>query len=230
MLKKIRRFIHDKSPDWLNVEVNKDFLTNFSEAVTSKHNTLPQNHLALNLTKENLTSPLTIPPSPLTRSPSPDRIKGKPHYRRILQVFEVLDNAPSGSTYTQLVNHVREVTGRGCSRKLISKWKKYKQLPISSQQSLTNSDRLSISNHNTATNFQSINQPLVNNSSLLTTTVAASAMMIGLIGCSANNLSELGNKFNPIQNNAIASEITSVTEPTTPTTIPTVRPKPKQQK
>ena len=52
---------------------------------------------------------------------------GTPHWRRIKQVFAALDNAPKGYTYNQLIEYVRETTGVGCSRKLISKWKKYRQ-------------------------------------------------------------------------------------------------------
>ncbi len=37
MLNQIRLFISAHSPDWLNVEVNKDFFTNFSAALTSDH-------------------------------------------------------------------------------------------------------------------------------------------------------------------------------------------------
>jgi biotin carboxyl carrier protein len=50
--------------------------------------------------------------------------KGKPHWRRINQVFQTLDTAPENATYNQLIEYVKETTGVGCSRKLISKWKK----------------------------------------------------------------------------------------------------------
>jgi hypothetical protein len=50
--------------------------------------------------------------------------KGKPHWRRINQVFQTLNNAPQFASYNQLIEYVRETTGVGCSRKLISKWKK----------------------------------------------------------------------------------------------------------
>ncbi len=53
--------------------------------------------------------------------------KGRPHWRRILQVFEVLELAAPDSTYTELVNYVKATTGTGCSRKLVSKWKKERQ-------------------------------------------------------------------------------------------------------
>ena len=49
---------------------------------------------------------------------------GTPHWRRIGQVFQALDTAPEPATYNELIGYVRETTGKGCSRKLISKWKK----------------------------------------------------------------------------------------------------------
>ncbi len=51
---------------------------------------------------------------------------GTPHWRRIRQVFQALDNAPLDASYNQLIEYVKETTGVGCSRKLISKWKKQK--------------------------------------------------------------------------------------------------------
>jgi DNA-binding protein H-NS len=56
----------------------------------------------------------------VTNSPS----KGKPHWRRTQQVYSVLNEAPLDATYNQLIQLVKEQTGQGCSRKLISKWKK----------------------------------------------------------------------------------------------------------
>ena len=68
-------------------------------------------------------------------SPAPNTITseiefpapGTPHWRRIRQVFQALDTAPLNASYNQLIEYVRETTGKGCSRKLISKWKKYRQ-------------------------------------------------------------------------------------------------------
>ena len=51
-------------------------------------------------------------------------LKGKPHYRRTQQVYAVLDASPPEATYDRLIEYVRQSTGKGCSRKLISKWKK----------------------------------------------------------------------------------------------------------
>lgn len=58
---------------------------------------------------------------------SPSQTKG-PHWRRIAQVYEALDQAEVGATYSTLIQHVRQVTGTGCSRKLISKWKRERGL------------------------------------------------------------------------------------------------------
>ena len=51
-----------------------------------------------------------------------------PHWRRIAQVYEALDQAEAGATYSTLIQHVRQVTGTGCSRKLIAKWKRERGL------------------------------------------------------------------------------------------------------
>jgi hypothetical protein len=48
----------------------------------------------------------------------------KPHQRRTETVFTILDGAPAGTTYDGLISLVREKTGKGCSRKLISRWKR----------------------------------------------------------------------------------------------------------
>ncbi|WP_130758647.1 hypothetical protein, partial [Microcystis aeruginosa] len=50
--------------------------------------------------------------------------KSKPHQRRTETVFAILDGAPAGTTYEGLISLVREKTGKGCSRKLISRWKR----------------------------------------------------------------------------------------------------------
>lgn len=56
-------------------------------------------------------------------NPNPS-LKGKPHWRRTQEVYAVLNTAPSDVTYDRLIEYVRVQTGKGCSRKLISKWKK----------------------------------------------------------------------------------------------------------
>ena len=48
----------------------------------------------------------------------------KPHWRRTQQVYALLNQAPPGATYDRLIDYIRGKTGKGCSRKLISKWKK----------------------------------------------------------------------------------------------------------
>lgn len=52
--------------------------------------------------------------------------KKQPHASRTAEVFQALDEAQSQgiTTYDALIDFVREKTGTGCSRKLISKWKK----------------------------------------------------------------------------------------------------------
>ncbi|WP_250124947.1 hypothetical protein [Chroococcidiopsis sp. CCMEE 29] len=94
-----RKFLKHQSPAWLNVEINRDFFENFTAAIAPAPNLLP----------------------PVSDSP----LRGQPHWRRIAQVYEILDRATKDGmvSYTALVNYVREVTGKGCSRKLISKWK-----------------------------------------------------------------------------------------------------------
>jgi hypothetical protein len=60
----------------------------------------------------------------------------KPHYRRTQEVYSILDASPPEETYDRLVEYVRVQTGKGCSRKLISKWKKTvnnEQLPVTSK-------------------------------------------------------------------------------------------------
>ena len=52
----------------------------------------------------------------------------KPHWRRREKVYALLNQAPPGATYSQLVEFVRSRTGKGCSRKLISQWKKEQKI------------------------------------------------------------------------------------------------------
>jgi biotin carboxyl carrier protein len=135
MLNKVRQFLRDRSPDWLNTEVNKDLLQNLSAPLTkggwgdldrSQDEVKPSLNKSLpgerSLTKsDNNDRPL------MTNDWSLMTVKGKPHWRRINQVFQTLDTAPENATYNQLVEYVKETTGVGCSRKLISKWKKHRQ-------------------------------------------------------------------------------------------------------
>ncbi len=50
-------------------------------------------------------------------------LTGKPHWRRTIAVYTALDKAPDDYSYSQLMEWVKQQTGQGCSRKLISKWK-----------------------------------------------------------------------------------------------------------
>ncbi len=78
-------------------------------------------------------------------------LKGKPHWRRTQQVYAVLNQAPAEATYDRLIELVRQSTGKGCSRKLISKWKKTvisHQLPVTSKPIQNNEDEPPTSNGN----------------------------------------------------------------------------------
>ncbi len=149
MLRSVRKLLRDRSPDWLNTEVNKNLLQNLSASlskegwenleefnqVISSHIKSEQNEVKRSLTKSdtNKDRPISTDLSLLSR---PDGTNGEncllypkqgtPHWRRIRQVFQALDNAPLNASYNQLIEYVRETTGVGCSRKLISKWKKQK--------------------------------------------------------------------------------------------------------
>ncbi len=140
MLNQIRLFISAHSPDWLNVEVNKDFFTNFSAALTPDHESeeLETNSVGSTYSYGVLPLPTSSAPEASSASSASSActgfpFQGRPHWRRIKQVFEVLEQAGTG-TYTELVNYVREVTGIGCSRKLISKWKRERHLCFASSQ------------------------------------------------------------------------------------------------
>ncbi|MGF1601772.1 MAG: hypothetical protein ACFCU8_07080 [Thermosynechococcaceae cyanobacterium] len=68
---------------------------------------------------QNLRVALADPSSPSPRGP---------HCRRIAQVYAALDQAETEATYSSLIQHVENVTGTGCSRKLIAKWKRERGL------------------------------------------------------------------------------------------------------
>lgn len=59
----------------------------------------------------------------------PVRQPNKPHWRRVEQVYECLERGQrSGlTTYSSLIEFVRLETGQGCSKKLVSKWKRNRQ-------------------------------------------------------------------------------------------------------
>ncbi len=136
MLNKVRKFLKNKSPDWLNTEVNKDLLQNLSaslckgdgenleefDQVISSHIKSKPREVKRSQTKFDTNTNFPL----MTDDCSLMTVKGTPHWRRIRQVFQALDNAPLDASYNQLIEYVRETTGVGCSRKLISKWKKQK--------------------------------------------------------------------------------------------------------
>lgn len=96
---KVRKLLRHNSPAWLNVEVDRDFFSRLTTAFSPELKLLP----------------------PVVNS----SLRGRPHWRRITQVFQILDEATNEGmvSYTALINCVRKSTGKGCSRKLISKWK-----------------------------------------------------------------------------------------------------------
>jgi hypothetical protein len=143
MLNKVRKFLKNHSPDWLNTEVNKDLLPNLTANFTTFKKTITSTNYDDNYSSDpKLLEELVVrakiqPTSKELKSANSDRIivtindlqlptPGTPHWRRIRQVFQALDNAPNNYTYNQLIEYVKETTGVGCSRKLISKWKKQK--------------------------------------------------------------------------------------------------------
>lgn len=56
----------------------------------------------------------------------------RPQQQRTIEVFESLDRASEKglTTYAELINFVRQQTGKGCSATLVSKWKKERGLVI----------------------------------------------------------------------------------------------------
>lgn len=73
-------------------------------------------------------------------------LEGKPHWRRTIAVYMALDKAPDDYSYSQLIEWVKQQTGKGCSRKLISKWKCQSsgvshQSSVESQSSIINAQK-----------------------------------------------------------------------------------------
>jgi hypothetical protein len=132
MFSKVRKFLRDRSSDWLNTEVNKDLLQNLTANITSTPKTQDINSaLVFSRSWGDLNQPQDEVKRSQTKSDANNNlplmtVKGTPHWRRINQVFQSLDTAPENATYSQLIEYVKETTGKGCSRKLISKWKKQK--------------------------------------------------------------------------------------------------------
>jgi biotin carboxyl carrier protein len=256
MLSKVRKFLKNNSPDWLNTEVNKDLLQNLSANITASKKTItstsyddnysPRPELGEGLgvraniqldskqiSKQPISTTLNSAPQsgslrdrPLftenyLQFPTP----GTPHWRRIRQVFQALDNAPLNASYNQLIEYVREATGKGCSRKLISKWKKQK---LNSNIPDNNSGDRHIEERTAAISASptiidipsSVNslQLADSNSLMIAKTwsyLAAAGIMVSLVGC---EIIPFNNR--PTENIAIAS----VTAPITPLTpIPETR-------
>ena len=97
-----------------------------------------------------------------TSTPS---LKGKPHYRRTQRVYAVLNSSPPDATYDRLIEYVRVQTGKGCSRKLISKWKKTfsvssDQLSVISKLTKNSQGKLN-SQHNSDSNNTNVSSTLI---------------------------------------------------------------------
>jgi len=67
--------------------------------------------------------------------PPLETTKKQPHAQRTAEVFQALDEAQAQgvTTYSALIDFVREKTGTGCSRKLVSKWKKERAASVTSE-------------------------------------------------------------------------------------------------
>ncbi len=138
MLNRVRKFLKNNSPDWLNTEVNKNLLQNLTANITTSKNEDINSALVSSGSWGDLEESQQVKPSLNKSNTNNERqfstadsslfpTPGTPHWRRIRQVFQALDNAPQFASYNQLIEYVRQTTGVGCSRKLISKWKKYRQ-------------------------------------------------------------------------------------------------------
>ena len=138
MLNKVRKFLKNNSPDWLNTEVNKNLLQNLTANITTSKNEDINSALVSSGSWGDLEESQQVKPSLNKSNTNNERqfstadsslfpTPGTPHWRRIRKVFQALDNAPQFASYNQLIEYVRETTGVGCSRKLISKWKKHRQ-------------------------------------------------------------------------------------------------------
>ncbi|MGB5772998.1 MAG: hypothetical protein WBM32_24475, partial [Crocosphaera sp.] len=80
-------------------------------------------------------------------------LKGKPHWRRTIAVYTALDKAPDDYSYSQLRSWVKKETGKGCSRKLIRKWKAEKRFKlVNNSQILVNNYQLSANNYQSSVN------------------------------------------------------------------------------
>ncbi|NJK28795.1 MAG: hypothetical protein HC940_00925 [Acaryochloris sp. SU_5_25] len=104
LLKTVRQALRDVSPAWLNIRVDRAVFQNLKQALQPP------------------------PPEKVAVDPS---LQGRPHWRRIAQVYAALDHywANQGAaTYDTLIQYVQEVTGQSCSRKLIAKWKQQRGL------------------------------------------------------------------------------------------------------
>ncbi|PSB00830.1 hypothetical protein [Merismopedia glauca] len=97
MLNQVRKFINSRAPSWLTQEIR-----------------------------------LFSPTKPLNKVEVIEPLKGvtnTPHWKRIKTVYQALDNAQNEGIvkYTDLIKYVKNETSKGCSRKLIAKWKRQQE-------------------------------------------------------------------------------------------------------
>ena len=111
ILSKTRAALNRQVPSWLAVNVDRHFLANLQIALNPPQSLPLQGGVPKGRGGSNL------------QSPHPK----SPHWRRITQVYMILDRhlqSPQLPTYAVLIQQVQAETGTGCSRKLISKWKR----------------------------------------------------------------------------------------------------------
>ncbi|MEO1802480.1 MAG: hypothetical protein AAFR62_19020, partial [Cyanobacteria bacterium J06629_2] len=105
MFSNVRKLLRDRSPNWLNTEVNQNLLQNLSAPLAkggwgdldrSPEQVKPSLNKSLpGEVKRSQKKSDTVTNSPLlTANCSLPTVKGTPHWRRITQVFQALDNAP----------------------------------------------------------------------------------------------------------------------------------------
>jgi multidrug efflux pump subunit AcrA (membrane-fusion protein) len=243
MLKLVRQFLKNNSPDWLNNEVNKDLLQNLTANIKCTPKTQDINSAPLSKGGwGDLNVPMIDPhqstvngfqlterSNGLSNNHSLPTVKGTPHWRRINQVFQTLNTAPENATYNQLIEYVRLSTGIGCSRKLISKWKKQNtshkfpdrysedhHLEKSTENAIAFSPTSTISSVNSFQFTETLNNSTNNNSlstkKLITVKtwsyLTAAGLMASLVGC----------EIIPLNNNRLTENVAfaSVTTPLPP--------------
>lgn len=129
-LAKSREFLREHSPVWLNLEIefNPQALQQLWELLNS---TIALPFLYL---QQSFAPPKSLPPAPGTlpalvpvrQGLVTSRTRHQPWYRRTTLLSQVLREAWAIGcrTYTQLMQQVQTVTGKGCSRRAIARFVK----------------------------------------------------------------------------------------------------------